>query len=159
MVPGAFPFRLSRGGSRGVNHFRWREGQNDPEHEVEDQTRPAAKNQQQPNHADNCGIKVEIIRNPGANAADFLVRARTHESPPTHRAMGQARSSAFRLFRAAVVAKLRACHDLFLTIWTRYHATPAGGIPPFPTLGYETGSQKVSFCAEPFPNSSIQAVV
>src|SRR5581483_3174295 len=75
--------RLYGRGRRGVNHANWLFGDDDPADDVGHQPGAAEDQQQQPDHADQRDVEIEVVGDGGADAGDFAIHsARAHEAMP-----------------------------------------------------------------------------
>ena len=57
-----------------------RTGQNNPQDDVDEEAGAGKKDSQEPENADQRRIEIKIFGEPGANARDFFVPARAHET-------------------------------------------------------------------------------
>src|SRR5713226_6195519 len=119
-----FAERLRSRGSRGRDYPGRSHGEHNPKNDVSESTSPGTEERKNPNHPNDRGIKVEIVGQAGAHARNFLVGAGAHEFPFAACLRREAWRRSFRLFCAAVVAKLRADRDVFLAANASHWVTP-----------------------------------
>src|SRR5208337_2103247 len=105
--------RGARGHARA--HGRWAERQDNPEDHVGQEAGAGAENSQEPEHANQRGIKIEIIGKTGTDTADLLVRTGAHEALGRGDAGRSARAGHIGLSCATVAAKLGTLGYFLLT--------------------------------------------
>src|SRR6266581_3474606 len=98
--------------------------QDDPKNDVSKSTRPGTEERKHPKDPDNRGIKIEIVGQAGAHTRNLFVGARAHQFFLAARLRREAWRGSFRLFCAAVVAKLRTNSDVFLAVHASHWVTP-----------------------------------
>ena len=94
---------------------RGRKWKYNPQDQVDQEAGAGAENGQEPEHANQRGIEIEIIGKTGTDTTDFLVPTGTHEALGCGDARRSARGRRIRLFCAAVAAKLGTRGDFLLT--------------------------------------------
>src|SRR5258707_167715 len=125
-----FAGSLSSRGRRGRNYARRSQRQDNPEYEVCKTTGTRKEYCEQPHDPCNLGIKVKIVGQAGAHARNLFIGARAHQLLFAARCWREAWRSSFRLFGAAVVAKLGTNSDVFLAVYAIHGVTPPRAILP-----------------------------
>ncbi len=116
-------------GGRWNNHrpCGWRQWQDNPEDDVREEAGSGTENREQPNHANDGRIEIEIIRESGAYTADLLIPAGAHQPFPrlgpdrTRRSPSRIRGELV----AAAVTEFGAVRDFLLAVRAKHVRTPA----------------------------------
>src|SRR5260370_1680909 len=119
-------------------------GKDDPKNDVSKSTRPGKKYRQEPQYPHDRGVKVKIVCEAGAHTRNLFVSARAHQLFLAARLRREAWRGSFRLFCAAVVAKLRTNSDVFLAVHASHWVTPTEPFfLAFLTVITQMGSKKL----------------
>src|SRR5208282_829465 len=112
---GAGPSNLRDGTWHSDGRTRGRKRKYNPQDQVDQEASAGAENGQEPEHANQRGIEIEIIGKAGTDTTDFLVPTGAHEALGCDDRERSARAGRIRLFCAAVVAELGTWGDFLLT--------------------------------------------